>query len=215
MVMLSYKEEFLQLAIETGALRFGKFKLKSGRISPYFFNASVFFSGNLLPKLADFYFQAIKAEAPEFDGLIGLAYKGIPLATSVGILLAKSGLSVPITFNRKEIKNHGERGIFFGAIPKGNLLAIDDVITAGTAISDSIHFLSGTDAKISCVCVALDRGELSSVTKSATEDLAERYEIEVISIINFDDLLTYIERTDSICNTTLDSIMQYRSCWTP
>ena len=212
--MLNYKKDFLQLAIDIGALRFGKFKLKSGRISPYFFNASVFFYGNLLPKLANYYCQAIKAEGLKFEGLIGLAYKGIPLATSVGILLAQSGLSVPITYNRKEMKDHGERGIFFGAVPKGNLLAIDDVITAGTAVSDSIHFLSDTEAKISCVCVALDRGELSLPSKSAAEDLAERHNIKVISIINFTDLLTYIERTNSIGKTTLDAIKSYRRVWT-
>ena len=211
--MIDYKKTFLQLAIDAGALQFGDFRLKSGRKSPYFFDASVFFYGNILRDIAKCYCDAIKAEGLNFDSLLGVAYKGIPLATAVGTALAESGCSVPISFNRKEKKIHGEGGVFFGATPKGRVLAIDDVLTAGTAILEMIDAFYRSDASLSCVCVALDRSEISKDSMFTREMLAKSYNLAVVSIVDFDDLLSFLADSESITKSVFDSISEYRERW--
>ena len=200
--MHPYKKEFLQFAIQVGVLRFGEFTLKSGRISPYFFNAGLFNSGGHLARLGRFYAQAIVDSGTAFDVLFGPAYKGIPLAAAAGIALADHhARDVPYCFNRKEAKDHGEGGNLVGAALQGRVLIIDDVITAGTAIRESVDIIQTAGATLSGVVIALDRQERGTGQQSAVQEVELAYGITVASIITLSDLLDYLRNSNGSPDT--------------
>lgn len=196
--MLSFHQDFIRFAIEQKVLCFGEFKTKAGRISPYFFNAGLFNDGNSLKQLTQFYAQAIMAADIQFDMLYGPAYKGIPLAAGTAIALADKGRNVPYCFNRKEAKDHGEGGSTVGAKLQGRVLIIDDVISAGTSVRESIELIRAAGATPSAVVIALDRMELGQTSReqgglSAVQEVQHNYNIPVISIATLDDLLAYLQ----------------------
>jgi len=191
--MQSYKKEFLEFAIQAGVLRFGEFTLKSGRTSPYFFNAGLFNTGQHLARLGRFYAQAIIDSGTRFDVLFGPAYKGIPLAAAAGIALADHhNLNVPYCFNRKEAKDHGEGGNLVGAPLQGDILIIDDVITAGTAIRESLAIIDTAGAKAAGVVIALDRQERGQSKRSAIQEVEQDLGLEVTSIIKLEELQEFL-----------------------
>jgi orotate phosphoribosyltransferase len=191
--MQPYKKEFLEFAIEVGVLRFGEFSLKSGCTSPYFFNAGLFNSGRHLARLGRFYAQAIVDSGIEFDVLFGPAYKGIPLATAAGIALADHhNLDKPYCFNRKEAKKHGEGGNLVGAALAGRVLIIDDVITAGTAIRESLAIIDAAGADAVGVVIALDRQERGQGNRSAIQEVEQDLGLEVTSIVTLSELRDYL-----------------------
>ncbi len=193
--MQSYQEAFIKFALDRGALSFGDFTLKSGRQSAYFFNAGVFNTGKDLQKLGRFYADAIERANLTYDALFGPAYKGIPLVTATAISLAEKGKNVPYAFNRKETKDHGEGGHIIGAnLANKKVLIIDDVITAGTAVRETINFLDAAKTNLCGVIVALDRQERGQTTSSATEEIAAHYQVPVTSIVNITDLIEYAEK---------------------
>jgi len=209
--MHSYQQEFLRFVIDAGVLRFGSFTLKSGRVSPYFFNAGGFNTGASLGKLAHFYAQAIVSGGLEADVLFGPAYKGIPLAAATAIALAREhGRETPFAFNRKEAKDHGEGGTIVGSPLVGDILLIDDVITAGTSVRESAALIESAGARLSGVIIALDRQERGDGTTSAVQEVGKRYGIPVQSIVTLDDLVGYLEETESDPDT-LDALARYRA----
>ncbi|MBF0219457.1 MAG: orotate phosphoribosyltransferase, partial [Gammaproteobacteria bacterium] len=192
--MQAYKEEFIRFALANGVLKFGEFTLKSGRLSPYFFNAGLFNSGSQLAKLGRFYAAAIQDAGIHFDLLFGPAYKGIPLAVTTAVALADHhGVDTPYCFNRKEAKSHGEGGNLVGAPMQGRVLIIDDVITAGTAISESMEIINQAGASASGVIIALNRQERGNGQHSAINEVETRYQLKVTSIITLHDLLSFLE----------------------
>jgi orotate phosphoribosyltransferase len=192
--MKDYQYEFIDFAISAGVLRFGDFTLKSGRTSPYFFNAGLFNTGEHLARLGRCYAQAITENAVDFDVLFGPAYKGIPLAAATSIALADHHRrNVPWCFNRKEAKAHGEGGNLVGAELKGRVLVIDDVITAGTAIRESVEIIQAAGATLSGVVIALDRQERGTGQRSAIQEVEESLGIPVISIVKLEHLLEYLQ----------------------
>jgi orotate phosphoribosyltransferase len=193
MTAIEPNTDFVQFAIRLGALHFGEFTLKSGRVSPYFFNAGEFNTGAALAELGDFYARAIAASGVEYDMLFGPAYKGIPLATAVAMALSVHGRNVPCAFNRKEIKDHGEGGALLGAPLTGRVLIVDDVITAGTAIGESVRIIEAAGAKPVGVAIALDRQERGQGERSAVQEVKYRYGLEVIAIASLSDLLDYVK----------------------
>ena len=208
--MHSYQKQFIEFCIQNKVIRFGKFTLKSGRTSPYFFDAGLFNSGQTISKLGEFYAQAIKNSAINFDIAFGLAYKGIPLVVTTAIALAeKYNIDKPFCFNRKIVKGHGEGGNLVGAALKGKVLIIDDVITAGTAINEAAKIIRSNNAKLCGVCVALNRQEKGIHKLSATQEIEQKYKIKVISIIALDDLIAYVEKS-SIFKKHLEKIKVYR-----
>ena len=208
--MRDYQRDFLNFAIDRGVLRFGEFTLKSGRVSPYFFNAGLFNSGGALARLGRFYAQAIMEAGIEFDLLFGPAYKGIPLVAATAIALAeRHGRDVPWCFNRKESKDHGEGGALVGAPLQGRVLLIDDVITAGTAIRESMALLAVYRAQAIGVIIALDRQERGQGELSAIQEVEQTYGIPVISIVRLDDLLVYLGERPAEAGT-LEAVRAYR-----
>ncbi|VAW97744.1 Orotate phosphoribosyltransferase [hydrothermal vent metagenome] len=192
--MQDYQKEFIKFALSSKVLRFGEFTLKSGRVSPYFFNAGLFNTGEALAKLGQYYAQALKDSAIQFDVLFGPAYKGIPLASSCAISLAtEHSMNVPYSFNRKEAKDHGEGGNIVGAPLEGSILIIDDVITAGTAIREAMDIISNAGARATGVLIALDRQEKGKAELSAIQEVEQQYNIPVVSIIKLTDLIEYIK----------------------
>ena len=209
--MTPYKLSFLELALEACALEFGEFNLKSGRKSPYFFNASAFSTGRQLSILGQCYRDAIEASGVNFDGLYGPAYKGIPLATSVAHAFAAKGRDVPVSFNRKESKEHGEGGKLLGSSLSGSILAIDDVVTAGTALRESADFIRDHGACLRAFCVAVDRQERGQTgTHSALSELSETLDLEPISIICLDDILSFASKDSRVSRAIVLSIEDYR-----
>jgi orotate phosphoribosyltransferase len=191
--MQSYQREFLDLALKLDALRFGEFKLKSGRMSPYFFNAGLFDSGASLELLGRAYAQAALDSAIAFDMLFGPAYKGIALATATATSLALThGRDVPLAFNRKEAKDHGEGGVLIGAPLHGRVLIIEDVISAGTATRESLALIHASGAKPAGVLIALDRQERGTGTRSAAQEITAEFGIPVIAIARLDELLALV-----------------------
>ncbi len=186
------KNEFIELALQVNALRFGDFTLKSGRKSPYFFNIGMFYHGDSLQKLGKFYAQVILDSNITFDNLFGPAYKGLPIATATAISLSQMGINKTVTFNRKEEKDHGEGGVLIGAPLTGDTIILDDVITAGTAFREAKALINANGARVKAVVIALDRCE-KGATNSSTLDEIRNQGIEVKSIINFFDLLDYIK----------------------
>ena len=192
--MHAFQRRFIDLAVAKEALAFGRFELKSGRISPYFFNAGRFCDGSSLAVLGHCYAAAIVQSGIDFDFLFGPAYKGIPLATATAIALAEQhGRDLPWCFNRKEAKDHGEGGVLVGAPARGRALIIDDVITAGTAIRESVQLLTRAGASVAGVVLGLDRKERGLGSESATQELARTLGVSVVSIVDIDDIIEYLD----------------------
>ena len=209
--MSPYKRSFLELALDANALKFGEFTLKSGRVSPYFFNASAFSSGLQLQTLGRCYRDAIAEHGVAFDGLFGPAYKGIPLASSVAVAFADQGMDYPVSFNRKEMKDHGEGGALLGAPLSGRVLAIDDVITAGTAVRESVDFIENHGASLCAFCVAVDRQERGQEgTGSALAELSETLQLVPISIVTLDDILAFAADDPRVAEDVAPRIEVYR-----
>ena len=187
--MSSFIHEFLEFACDRQVLQFGEFKTKAGRLSPYFFNSGLFNTGNDLIKLGRFYAEAIMQADIEFDILFGPAYKGIPLVTATAMALAEKHINVPIAFNRKEAKNHGEKGTVIGGSLNGRVLLVDDVISAGTSINESQNIITKNGGSLAGVCIALDRMERGSGNLSATEEVEVRFDTVVFSIANLNSLI--------------------------
>ena len=195
----SLAQEFVQFAVESGVLRFGEFKTKAGRLSPYFFNAGLFDDGAKLGRLAQFYAKRILASGIEFDMLFGPAYKGIPLAAAVAIELARMGRNVPYAYNRKEAKDHGEGGSLVGAPLRGRVLIVDDVMSAGTAVRESIAIIAAAGARPHAVAIALDRQEMATDNgadspHSAVQYVRSQLGLEVCAIARLSDLLHYLSQ---------------------
>ncbi|MFM2317930.1 MAG: orotate phosphoribosyltransferase [Pseudomonadota bacterium] len=208
--MKPYQQDFLAFAMQQGVLRFGEYTLKSGRISPYFFNAGLFQTGSALSRLGQFYAQAIVDAGLKFDMLFGPAYKGIPLVAAVAIALyEKQGLDYPYAFNRKEAKDHGEGGTIVGASLQGRVLVIDDVMTAGTAIREAAAIVSGQGAELAGVAISLDRQERGQGERSAVQEVQINFGIPVISIVGLDNVIQHVQ--EQIANPTLlAAIQDYR-----
>jgi orotate phosphoribosyltransferase len=193
--MQDYKTRFFDLALAKGNLRFGSFTLKSGRISPYFFNAGGFDDGASLSRLADCYAAAIENSGIRYDMLFGPAYKGIPLAAAIAVALSSGhGRNVPYSYNRKEEKNHGEGGSLVGAPMRGSVLITDDVISAGTSVRESVGWITGAGAHPAGVAIALDRQERGSGSCSASMEIESEFGMRVICIASLDDLVAYLEQ---------------------
>jgi len=206
-----YQKAFIQFALNAGVLKFGEFKLKSGRISPYFFNAGLFNKGSHLSRLGRFYAQAIYNSDLQFDVLFGPAYKGIPIASATAIaLMDQHQQDCHLVFNRKEAKTHGEGGTLMGAELKGKVLIIDDVITAGTAIREVISIIESSSAELAGVLVAIDRQERGNNQHSAIQELANEYNIPVISIIKLEQLIDFVSNSEAFAEY-LPKIEAYRA----
>jgi orotate phosphoribosyltransferase len=206
----TYQHEFIGFAIEAGVLRFGDFTLKSGRISPYFFNAGLFNTGRRLARLGRFYAQAIVDSAIGFDVLFGPAYKGIPLAAAAGIALADHhDRDVHWCFNRKEAKDHGEGGSLVGAGLSGRVLIIDDVITAGTAIRESVELIQAVGATPAGVVIALDRQERGRGARSAIQEVEETLGVKVFSIVKLEHLIGYLQESTDRAGE-VEKVLAYR-----
>jgi orotate phosphoribosyltransferase len=190
--MSDFRKEFIAFCIDCGVLRFGRFKTKAGRMSPYFFNAGLFNDGAMLGRLGQFYAKAILAAGQPFDMLFGPAYKGIPLAASVAIALAQAGRNVAYSFNRKEAKDHGEGGRIVGAPLAGRVLIVDDVISAGTSARESFELIRADGASPCGVAIALDRLERGAGERSAVQEVRENFGVPVIAIADLDDLVQFL-----------------------
>ena len=207
--MQDYQREFLDFALDVGVLKFGEFTLKSGRVSPYFFNAGLFNSGSALARLGKYYAQTIVDSGIEFDVLYGPAYKGIPLAAvTAAALYDQHQVDIPYAFNRKEAKAHGEGGNIVGHALEGRILIIDDVITAGTAIRESMEIIEAAGAKPAGVVIALDRQERGKGDKSAIQEVEQDYGIPVAAIAKLEDLVSYLAQTSD--SEHLANIRAYR-----
>ena len=209
--MQDHQRRFLELALAAQVLRFGEFTLKSGRTSPYFFNAGRFDSGAALAVLAECYADALVAHGLQFDMLFGPAYKGIPLATALALALARRGRDVPVAFNRKEAKAHGEGGTLIGAPLAGRVLIVDDVITAGTAIREAIDIIRGAGATPGGVVIALDRQERGQAgERSAVQEVEAEFGLPVVAVAGLAELLALVdERAD--LNTHKPALLAYRA----
>ena len=195
--MQNYKTEFIRFALSRNVLRFGEFTLKSGRVSPYFFNAGLFNTGADLARLGEFYATALQAQKLDYDIIFGPAYKGIPIGTAVSIaLFNRFGVDKPVCFNRKEAKDHGEGGNLIGSPLQGKVLLVDDGITAGTAIREAMELISANQAELSAVLIALNRKERGKGELSAIQEVERDYQCEVLSIIDLDDLMDFIAQDD-------------------
>ena len=209
--MKAYQREFIEFALEKEVLKFGEFTLKSGRKSPYFFNAGLFNTGRDLARLGRFYAAALADSGIEFDVLFGPAYKGIPIATTTAVALADHhDLDTPYCFNRKEAKNHGEGGNLVGSELEGRIMLVDDVITAGTAIRESMEIIQANGADLAGVLVAIDRQEKGKGELSAIQEVERDFGCAIISIVSLTDLVTFLEEkgTDA---AHLESVKAYRT----
>jgi orotate phosphoribosyltransferase len=210
--MHAYQTEFIELAQEYQVLKFGEFTLKSGRVSPYFFNAGAFSSGRALAALGRCYARRIVESGVEFDVLLGPAYKGIPLGAVTAVALAdEHGMDVPFAYNRKEAKSHGEGGVLVGAPLEGRVLVIDDVITAGTAVREVIAMIESAGATLAGVAIGLNREERGEGELSAIQELERAYDIPVISIINMGHIIDYLEQSSGDHAEALAGMHDYRS----
>jgi len=208
--MKDYQKEFIEFALEKQVLKFGEFTLKSGRTSPYFFNAGLFNTGRDLARLGRFYAAALEDAAIEYDVLFGPAYKGIPIATTTAVALADHyNKDVPYCFNRKEKKAHGEGGTLVGSALTGKIMLVDDVITAGTAIRESMEIIADNGADLSGVLIALDRQEKGKAELSAIQEVERDFNTQVISIVKLADLISYLENQGTM-GEHLVSVKAYR-----
>lgn len=203
--MSTLQKEFIEFSIQSNVLRFGEFRTKAGRLSPYFFNAGLFYTGTMLGRLADFYaktlLQAEKDGKVQFDMIFGPAYKGIPLAAAVAMRLSELGRDVPFAYNRKEKKDHGEGGVVVGAPLSGRVVIIDDVISAGTSVRESVEIIQANGAVPAAVLIAIDRMERSGNAEkvgsvSAVKEVENLYGMPVVSIASLKDLLGYLQKTE-------------------
>ncbi len=209
LTMHAYRQDFIRFTIEQKVLRFGEFQTKAGRLSPYFFNSGLFQDGAALRDLCQFYAQAILASKVGFDMLFGPAYKGIPLVAGTAIALVEQGCNVPYCFNRKEAKDHGEGGMTVGAALQGRVLIIDDVISAGTSVRESIELIRTAGAMPCGVVIALDRMERGQGELSAVQEVRRIYGIPVVSIAALDDLLVYLQDQPEMMQN-LQAVQTYR-----
>ena len=208
--MKDYQREFIEFALSKQVLRFGEFTLKSGRTSPYFFNAGLFNTGGDLARLGRFYAAALQDAAIDYSLLFGPAYKGIPIATTTAVALADGyDIDMPYCFNRKEAKTHGEGGSLVGSALEGKVMLVDDVITAGTAIRESMEIIKAHGAELSGVIIALDRQEKGQGELSAIQEVERDFGTQVISIVTLADLISYLEEQPDM-SESLASIKQYR-----
>ncbi|SFM02263.1 orotate phosphoribosyltransferase [Marinobacter zhejiangensis] len=210
--MHDYQQEFIDFAISRNVLRFGEFTLKSGRISPYFFNAGLFNTGDDLLQLSRAYAAALQRSQLDYDIIFGPAYKGIPLATATAMALAAEGDNRPFAFNRKEKKDHGEGGNIVGSALTGKVLIVDDVITAGTAIRESIDLIHAAGATPAGVLIALDRQERGNGELSAIQEVEQEFGIPVVSIIQLDQVLDYLKARPDF-SVHADNVAQYRQSY--
>lgn len=220
---MSLQHDFIEFALDTKVLRFGEFKTKAGRLSPYFFNLGLFNTGSTLARLADFYAKTLLAARErgeiEFDMIFGPAYKGIPLAAAVAVKLAEMGCDIPYAFNRKEAKDHGEGGTIVGAPLQGKVIVIDDVISAGTSVRESVNLIKAAGATPSGVLIALDRMEKGGTAEvmtehSAVQEVEKLYQMPVISIINLIDLLAFMDEETSMAQQAKpyrEAVVAYRA----
>ncbi len=210
--MRPYQTNFIDLARQYDVLKFGEFKLKSGRLSPYFFNAGAFSSGQALAELGRCYAQRIVDSGVQFDALLGPAYKGIPLATTTAVALSDHyDINIPFTYNRKEAKSHGEGGVLVGAPLQGRVLIIDDVITAGTAVREVIAMIATAGAQLAGVVVGLNRQERGAGAMSAFQELEQAYGVPVLSIIDMNHIIAYLEAGDAKLAASLQAMKEYRN----
>jgi orotate phosphoribosyltransferase len=210
--MQPYQVNFIELARQHDVLKFGEFSLKSGRVSPYFFNAGAFSSGRALAELGRCYAQRIIESGVAFDVLFGPAYKGIPLAAATAIALADHhGVDIPFAYNRKEAKKHGEGGVIVGAPLEGRVLVVDDVITAGTAVREVIELIVQAGAELAGVAVGLNRQERGAGDISAIQELEREYSVPVLSIIDMSHIIDYLESADAAMSDVLAAMREYRS----
>ena len=207
--MFNFRHDFIRFAVQQKVLCFGEFQTKAGRLSPYFFNAGLFNDGASLHKLTQFYAQAILSSGLPFDMLFGPAYKGIPLAAGTAIALAEQGRNVPYAYNRKEAKDHGEGGTIVGAKLQGRVLIIDDVISAGTSVRESIELIRAAGAEPCAVVIALDRMERGLGELSAVQEVQKSYGIPVIAIATLNDLLSYLQGEAEMMKNLM-ATQQYR-----
>ena len=191
---MDFRQEFIEFALGCKVLRFGEFKTKAGRLSPYFFNAGLFNDGQSLARLAEFYAKAAEAGGVHFDMLFGPAYKGIPLVAAISIALAQRGHNFPFAFNRKEAKDHGEGGNIIGAPLAGRVLIIDDVISAGTSVRESVEAIRAAGAEPCGVVIALDRMERGTGALSAVQEVEQDYGIPVVAVATLDDLMAFLRQ---------------------
>ncbi len=208
--MRAFKREFLELSLELDALRFGEFTLKSGRLSPYFFDAGLFASGYAAAKLSRYYASAIADSAVEFDMLFGPAYKGIPLVTLAASAMAEHhDVDVPYAFNRKESKPHGEGGSIVGAPLAGKVLIVDDVITAGTAVREAYQMITAAGAEVAGLVISLDRQEVGRDSRSAVQELEKTLKMPIFSILKLEDLIDMLEESSEY-RAFLEPVLEYR-----
>ncbi|MDR3411472.1 MAG: orotate phosphoribosyltransferase [Formivibrio sp.] len=207
--MTDFRREFIKFAVEQDVLRFGEFITKAGRASPYFFNAGLFYTGSALGSLSRFYAKAALASGLQFDVLFGPAYKGITLAAATSVALADAGRDTPFCYNRKEAKDHGEGGVLVGAPLKGRVLIIDDVISAGTSVRESVEMIRAAGAEPAGVLIALDRRERGQGELSAVQEVERDYGIPVICIASLDDLLGFLADQPKM-GENLMRVEQYR-----
>ncbi|MFN3629645.1 MAG: orotate phosphoribosyltransferase [Casimicrobiaceae bacterium] len=203
------RRDFLEFALDCGVLRFGEFRTKSGRLSPYFFNSGLFNRGGALARLGAFYAEAALASGVPFDMLFGPAYKGIPLVSALAIGLAAKGHDVPYSFNRKEAKDHGDAGLIVGAPLAGRVLIVDDVITAGTSVRESVGLIRDAKAEPAGVLIMIDRMERGAGTLSAVEEVKAQFGIPVVAIATLDDVLDLVAERSSLA-PHLPRIQAYR-----
>jgi orotate phosphoribosyltransferase len=208
--MSDFTQQFIQFSIQKQVLCFGEFKTKAGRLSPYFFNVGLFNDGDSLLKLGEFYAQAILHSGLQFDMLFGPAYMGIALAASIAIARARQGRNVPYAFNRKETKDHGEGGSIVGAPLKGKVLIVDDVISAGTSVRESVELIRSSGAIPCAVAIALDRQERGQGALSAVQEVQQQYGIPVISIAGLADLVRYLDGVPELAEFK-PAIARYRA----
>jgi len=207
-----FRQEFIAFAIKKDVLRFGEFTTKAGRISPYFFNAGLFDDGESLMKLGEYYAQAITESGIAFDMLFGPAYKGITLAASIAIAFARQGRNVPYAYNRKEAKDHGEGGVIVGRVLAGRVLIIDDVISAGTSVRESVDLIRQHGATVSGVAIAIDRQEKGLGELSAVQEVMRNTQVPVCAIANLTQLIDYLKLEDALVTTPtlIENMLAYR-----
>lgn len=207
--MLDYQKQFIHFALDCGVLKFGEFQLKSGRISPYFFNTGLFNTGAQLDKLGQFYAQALINADVEVDVLYGPAYKGIPLVSTTSIAYSRMKADIPFAFNRKEAKDHGEGGVLVGAQLQGKVWILDDVITAGTSVRESVDIIRSAGAQVGGVVIALDRQEKGQNELSAVQEVSNQFDIPVVPIISLAEIIEFIEQDNNFADK-LPVIRSYR-----
>jgi orotate phosphoribosyltransferase len=212
MSKVDFSQEFIAFACDKGVLRFGEFKTKAGRLSPYFFNAGLFNDGASLARLADFYAQAILASGIAFDMLFGPAYKGIPLVAAIAMKLAERGRNLPFAFNRKEAKDHGEGGTLIGAPLAGRVLIVDDVISAGTSVRESVEIIRQGGATPAGVAIAIDRQERGTGTLSAVQEVEQSLGMPVIAVARLTDVIDYLAGQPAL-EQNLAAVRRYRETY--